>query len=556
MHYRRVKEKDSSYFMEVKITDFSLLNHNLLNKGMGFTEKERDEFFLHGLIPPCIATIDDQRLRSYETFKKKSTALEKYIYLRDLQNSNETLFYNLLTFHIEEMMPIIYTPTVGDGCLLFSQIYRRPRGLFLSYPNRNLIDKILANSHFDDVKVIVVSDGERILGLGDQGAGGMGISIGKLSLYTACAGIHPSTTLPILLDTGTDNESLIQDPFYVGWRHKRIRGKEYDDFIDHFICAVKKRFPHILLQWEDFSKQNAEPLLERYQNSLCTFNDDIQGTAAVVLATIFAAEHLTKTKIDQEKIVIVGAGSAGCGIAELLFQAMKSENLSAEEAKSRIFLMDTRGLLTKDSLNLSAKQKAFAEKSSYPTGLSLEETIDQVQPTILIGVSGQKGVFTEKIIRKMAQLNKRPMIFPLSNPTSCAEAVPSDLLKWTNEKAIVGTGSPFPDIDQVNNAYIFPGVGLGVIASQATKVSDAMFLAAAKALADSSPIKENPEKSLLPPLTKLREVSFHVALLVAKEAVQSGLAPFKSSQELEQAIHDTMWQPQYIPYKKVDTFTI
>jgi malate dehydrogenase (oxaloacetate-decarboxylating) len=548
MNYRKKQAEDKSHFLEVDIAGSSLLSHSFLNKEMAFTEKERTELCLHGLIPPHIATIEEQCVRSYNAFLNKKTALGKYTYLRDLQNSNETLFYHLIQTHIEEMLPVIYTPTVGEGCTHFSHIYRRSRGVFLSYPYHKQIKEILANPQFDPVKVIVVSDGERVLGLGDQGVGGMGIAIGKLSLYTAGAGIHPDATLPILLDTGTDNEALLQDPLYIGWRHKRIRGKEYDAFVDSFVSAIKERFPSAILQWEDFSKLNAEPLLERYQDFLCSFNDDIQGTAAIVLSSILSALHIKKTKITEEKVIIVGAGSAGCGIAKLLLVLMMQQGLSCEEAKKQIFLIDRQGLLTEDSCHLSSNQRFFAQKNAQFTGLSLEEAVLLIKPSILIGVSGQKGIFTKKIVQEMAKEEKNPMIFPLSNPTSCCEAIPSDLLQWTSGRAIIGTGSPFPDTNQINNVYIFPGVGLGAIACQANKISDAMFVAAAKALADISPAKENPKGALLPPLTKLREVSFHVAKHVAKEAIESKIAPFKSSIELEKALLELLWEPTYLPY--------
>jgi malate dehydrogenase (oxaloacetate-decarboxylating) len=548
----------------VQETDYTLLATPLLNKGVAFTDAERDEFGLHGLLPPYVATIDEQRKRSYTAFQAKSTNLGKYTYLRDLQDSNETLFYNLVTNHIEEMMPIIYTPTVGDGCINFGRIYRRPRGLFISYPNRHRIDQMLAHHRFDNVEAIVVSDGERILGLGDQGAGGMGIPIGKLALYSACAGIYPGATLPILLDSGTNNLDHRNDPLYLGWRNERIRGKEYDDFIDLFVQAVKKRFPHVLLQWEDFAQPNANPILARYRDQLCTFNDDIQGTAAIATGTLLAAVHAAGTKIRDQKIVVVGSGSAGCGISSLMLQAMVDEGLSQEEARRRFFLIDRTGLLM-DSAELLPFQKIFAHspkdlanwRCEKPGQVSLKDTIKHVQPTLLIGVCGQGGVFTEELIREMASHVKRPVIFPLSNPTSHSEATPDDLMKWSDGRAVIGTGSPFPNItrdgksmrvDQTNNAYIFPGMGLGIIAVRARRVTDTMFMAAAKALADCSPSKTDPKANLLPPLSQIREISFKVALAVAQQAIKEGkAAPCK---DLEQKIRQKMWMPQYVPYKK------
>lgn len=539
-----------------ELSDYNLLCNPLLNKGMAFSQEERTEFNLHGLLPPHIATIEDQALRSYLVFQSKNSDLEKYVYLRDLQDSNETLFYYLITKHIEELLPYIYTPVVGEGCIEFGKIYRRPRGLYISYPNRDRIDEILSSPKYKDAEVIVVSDGERILGLGDQGAGGMGIPIGKLSLYTACAGIHPKTTLPILLDTGTDNKERIEQPLYIGWRHERIRGKEYDDFIEQFVTAVKKRFPHILLQWEDFAQNNAQPILQRYRDQLCTFNDDIQGTAAIATGVCLAAFKAVQSAPKDQRIVVVGGGSAGCGIANLLLQALVDDGLSEQEAKDRFYIIDRYGLLTETTPDLKEFQKPFAKKESNWT---LKETVEKVKPTVLIGVSGQPGLFTKEIIQEMQRHVEKPIILPLSNPISRAEATPEDLMSWTDGKAIIGTGSPFPDvtkngkpfrIDQTNNAYIFPGMGLGVIASGATRVTDHMFMIAAKMIAEHSPSCQNPEANLLPALSQIRSLSYKIALAVAKEAVKSKLAPEVSEEELEAKIKAKMWTPHYIPYKK------
>lgn len=554
-------------FLETKLTDFDLISNPLLNKGTAFSEKEREEFLLHGLLPPHIATLEEQRERAYKAFQSRGSPLEKYINLRSLQDSNETLFYNLLAHHIEELMPIVYTPVVGEGCIQFSHIYRRPRGLFISYPNRHRIDQILANPRFDEASVIVVSDGERILGLGDQGAGGMGIPIGKLCLYTACAGIHPKKTLPILLDVGTDSEESLNDPLYIGWRNKRIRGKEYDAFVDAFVQAVKKRFPHILLQWEDFAQINAGPILDRYREALCTFNDDIQGTAAVAVGALLAAIQVTKGDLKEQRIVVVGAGSAGCGISRLIKHAMVEQGLSEEEAQKRFFLIDRPGLLLEDMQDLLSFQKEFTQSKDAISSWELEksgratlkEVVKNVHPTLLIGVSGQPSIFTEEIVREMAKHVERPIIFPLSNPTSRSEATPSDLMKWTNEKAVIGTGSPFDEIqrngkpfrvDQTNNAYIFPGMGLGITAVKANKVTESMFMIAAKTLAECSPAKSDPNANLLPPLNEIREVSFAIAMAVAKEALSLGLAEKIEEKELENLIKQNVWHPDYLPYKR------
>lgn len=562
----KAKEKIKEH-LAINVSEYALISNPLLNKGMAFSMTERETFNLIGLLPPHEATLEEQCARSYEAFSSKSTDLEKYVYLRGLQDSNETLFYKLACDYLEEIMPVIYTPTVGAGCRQFSHIYRRPRGLFIAYPYRKHLDKVFDHQRFDSVEAIVVSDGERILGLGDQGAGGMGIPIGKLSLYTACAGIHPASTLPILLDVGTNNKNLLKDPFYAGWLHERISGKEYDAFIEQFVTAIKKRFPYVLLQWEDFAQQNATRILEKYHNKLCTFNDDIQGTAAVVAGTLLAAVNLLKSSFKKQKIVVVGAGSAGCGISRLLLRLMVSEGLTEEEAKDHFYLIDREGLLTEGMPGLQSFQQPFLQPAGKvskwrleaPGRVQLMDVIRNIQPTLLIGVCGQPNVFTESVVREMALHVERPIIFPLSNPTSHSEGRPSDILKWTRQRAIIGTGSPFPattknkrpfKIDQVNNNYIFPGVGLGVIAVKAPRVTDNMFLAAARALAACSPAKQDPDANLLPPMKDLREVSFKIAFAVAKEAMNSQSVPFHSDDKLEQIIRSKMWSPRYLPYVK------
>ncbi len=564
--YKFTKDAEGNYTVATNGSDYELLNHALLNKGMAFSAKERDLFSLHGLLPPEIATLEEQRVRSYNTLHSKTTVLAKYNYLRELQDSNETLFFYLLSHSLEEIMPIIYTPGVGEGCIFFSHIYRRPRGIFLSPLYQNRIDTILSNERFKETEVIVVTDGERILGLGDQGAGGMGIPIGKLCLYTACAGIHPKGTLPIFLDTGTDNEERLNDPLYIGWRHERLRGKEYDDFIDEFVQCVKKRFPHVLLQWEDFAQRNASSILDRYRNQLCSFNDDIQGTAAVAVGTLLAAIKVAKSDLRHQRVVIVGAGSAGCGISNLILQAMMEEGLTEQDARSRFFLIDRTGLLTDATTGLFPFQKPFAQAKRQLANwnleladkISLKDVIHNVHPTLLIGVCGQSGIFTEEIVREMAAHTPRPIIFPLSNPTNRSEAIPSDLMKWTQGTVIMGTGSPFGFIqkdgqpfrvDQTNNSYIFPGMGLGLIATKAKRVTDAMFMAAAKALAECSPSTIDPTANLLPPLSSIREVSYKVAVAVAKEAVHAGLTDCPL-EEIEARIRLNMWTPAYPIYVK------
>jgi malate dehydrogenase (oxaloacetate-decarboxylating) len=539
--------------MEIDRTGYDLILNSLLNKGTAFSEEERETFFLHGLLPPHIATLEEQRDRAYEALHRTAEPIGQYVSLRSLQDSNETLFYSLLLHHIEELMPIVYTPTVGEGCIRFSHLFRRPRGVFVAYPGRDKIDQMLAHPRFDSVEVIVVSDGERILGLGDQGAGGMGIPIGKLCLYTACAGIAPDRTLPILLDVGTDNEDLLSDPLYIGWKHPRIRGEEYDAFVDQFVEAVKKRFPHVLLQWEDFAQPNAAPILERYRDKLCTFNDDIQGTAVVVVGTLLSAVQVAGQSLKDQRIVVVGAGGAGCGISRLIKQAMIAEGMSPEEAASRFYLVDRDGLLLDEMENLLPFQKEFAQPRAWEGGTALLDVVQHVKPTLLVGVCGQPGIFSEEAVREMASHVDRPIIFPLSNPTSRSEATPSDLMSWTDGKVIMGTGSPFDPIerdgkpfrvDQTNNAYIFPGLGLGVTAVQAERVTEEMFMVAAKKLAECSPAKRDPSANLLPPLSQIREVSFKIAIAVAEVA-----KPELSKGEIETRVLDKMWEPVYVPYE-------
>jgi malate dehydrogenase (oxaloacetate-decarboxylating) len=550
------------------LTGFDLLNQPLLNKGTAFTEAERDAFKLHGLLPPHVGTLDEQVSRRLRALRRFATDFERYAFLRELQDTNEVLFYALLVRHLEELLPLVYTPTVGEGCQRFSEIWRKPRGLFLSYPNRHRIRDILSHPRLDRVRVIVVSDGERILGLGDQGAGGMGIPIGKLALYTACAGIHPSLTLPILLDVGTDNRERLAEPVYVGWRHERIRGAEYDAFVEDFITAVTERWSDVLLQWEDFSGANAGRLLARYRDRLCTFNDDIQGTAAMAAGTLMAAIRVTGIPLTLQRIAVLGGGSAGCGIAALLMRAMREAGLGEEDARSRFFVIDKDGLIVEGLPGITQSQRPFVTPCAAVSGWTLDapptiglvDVVRNARPTTLIGTSGQAHAFSEAAIRAMAAQVERPVIFPLSNPASRSEAAPGDLMLWTGGRALIGTGSPFPPVrwgtravpvDQTNNSYIFPGVGLGVLAAGATRVSDAMFMAAAKALAALSPASKpshGPDVRLLPPVTELREVAAAVAHAVARQAQEEGLAPACDEAATARRIGDLMWTPKYEAY--------
>jgi malate dehydrogenase (oxaloacetate-decarboxylating) len=546
------------------LTGYHLLSDARLNKGTAFTDAEREAFGLHGLLPPTVSSMDGQVSRRLQAFREFSTDLERYAFLRDLQDTNETLFYALLARNVEELLPIVYTPTVGAGCASFSRLFRKPRGVFLSMPHRASIRHILDNPQFDRTEVIVVTDGERILGLGDQGAGGMGIPIGKLALYTACGGIDPATALPILLDVGTDNEVNLADPLYVGWRHRRVRGKDYDDFVEEFVSAVEARWPHVLLQWEDFAKANATRLLQHYRGRLCTFNDDIQGTAAVATGALLAAIAVTGVPLAEQRIAIFGAGSAGSGIAALLRRAMVDAGLDPREAARRFYLVDRDGLLIEGMADIMPFQRDFVQPraavASWTTGecISLADVIANARPTALIGVSGQAGAFSEPVVRAMAAHNRRPIVFPLSNPVSCAEATPADIERWSEGRAIIGAGSPFPPlrrngadvrIDQTNNSYIFPGVGLGAVAVQARRITDTMFMAAAKALAALSPARHNPAANLLPPVTALRDVAIAVAIAVGEQARKEGLTAETS---VDHAVHAKVWTPRYVPYKRAE----
>ena len=560
-------------FIETSLTGLGLLNAPIFNKGTAFPESERDDFSLHGLLPPHVGTLDEQVDRRLRAFRAQPDDFSRYTLMRDLQDVNETLFYALVMRNIEEMLPIVYTPAVGEGCQRFSEIWRRPRGVFLSYPNRARIETILKHPRYDGVRCIVVSDGERILGLGDQGAGGMGIPIGKLALYTALAGIHPLQCLPVLLDVGTDNAARIADPTYIGWRNQRVRGAEYDKFIDGFVRVVRKRWPHVLLQWEDFAGSNAARLLERYRDVLPSFNDDIQGTAAVAVATLLAAVKVTGIPFTEQRFVVYGFGSAGLGITKLLCQALIADGLSEQEARARFYAVDKDGLLIEGMQNMSRDQAAFARTSgeveSWPRGaqgIGLRDVVERARPTVLIGVSGQAGAFTEDIVRAMQRgLDRdfngrgvRPIILPLSNPTSRCEAAPADIIRWTEGRAIVGTGSPFAPVDfggrtlkiaQTNNSYIFPGLALGVMSARAKRVSDGMIMAAAKALAALSPTRQDANGALLPPLESLRHVSMSVAVAAGRQAHDEGLAEVKGEAFIE-ALRANVWEPVYLPYRR------
>lgn len=551
---------------KVALTGYNLINSPRLNKGTAFTDHERDIFFLHGLLPPHVGTLEEQVGRRQVALDEQPTPFNKYSFLRDLQDLNETLFYALVLSDLEKMLPLVYTPTVGEACQRFSEVFRKPRGLYLSYPNQHRIEQILSHPRFDPIRCIVVSDGERILGLGDQGAGGMGIPIGKMALYTALGGIHPEHCLPIFLDVGTDNQDRLDSPIYVGWCHRRVRGPEYDAFIDTFVQAVKKRWPHILLQWEDFAGTNAARLLARYRNQLCTFNDDIQGTAAIAAATLISAIRRTGTPLEQQTIAFFGFGSAGLGIASLLVQFMQDKGLSAEEAHSRFYAIDIDGLIIDDRPTLDPVVSPFARPANQIAAwrhsgdsITLHDVVRNAHPTVLIGVSGQAGAFTEPVIHEMAAHTERPILFPLSNPTSRCEATPHNLIQWTEGRALIGTGSPFEPvryagqtirIAQINNAFIFPGLALGIIASRARFVTDAMVKAAATELIHHLPNPQDPHGCLLPPISEARNLSRHIAAAVGRQALLEGLAQIPDEESLIAEIDANFWQPAYEPYDR------
>src|ERR1700756_3389458 len=539
-----------------------LLERPLLNKGTAFTEEERAQFGLHGILPPHLETLDEQVVRAYEAYKRKDEDLERHIYLRALQDANEILFYRLLLDHIEEMTPMVYTPIVALACEQFSHIYRRPRGLFISYPLRDFIPQLLRNRPNKDVDVIVVTDGERILGIGDQGAGGLGIPIGKLSLYTLIGGIRPERTLPIVLDVGTNNTERLKDPEYLGWRHERVAGQAYFDFVDRFVQAVKQELPGTCLQWEDFATPHARPILNRYREQLLTFNDDIQGTAAVTLGAVLGAVKVTGKTLKEQQIVMLGAGSAGIGVADGLRVAMKGEGLTEDEARSRFWVIDKNGLLQSGRKDLTSEQSVYAQPegrvSAWPRTsnghIGLADVIGQIKATILIGLSPVGGAFSEPIVREMARKVDRPIIFPLSNPASKSEAKAEDLIRWTDGRALVASGSPFAPVSfkgrkipiaQCNNVYIFPAMGLAVVASGARRVTEPMMLAAARALGANSPALKDPSASLLPPLPDIRRVAADIAVTVGIEAQRDGVAPNLSEDELRRRVQETQWTPIY-----------
>ena len=549
---------------EVPYRGTRLLRHPLYTKGTAFNAQERKDFGLEGLLPNAVSTMEQQEHRVYANISRKADPLEKYIGLAALQDRNEHLFYRLLVDHVEEFLPIVYTPTVGRACQEFSHIFRRARGLWITPAHRGRIYEVLGNAPFDDVRLIVVTDNERILGLGDQGAGGMGIPIGKLSLYTAAAGIHPSHTLPISLDVGTDNESLLKDELYLGWRLPRLRGSEYDSLVEEFVQAVKKRFPKALLQWEDFKKVNAFNLLDRYRKVIPCFNDDIQGTAAMAVAGIMAGCRATGIPLKDQRVVVLGAGAAGVGIARLLRDTFRRVGLEGESLTRAIANLDSKGLVVDDEEIKDVHKREFAWPAALAAKMGLEKgssrdllaVVRAVKPTVLIGTSGEPDTFTEAVVREMAKHVERPVIFPMSNPTNKTEGKPVDLVAWTNGRALIATGSPFEPvphqgrsitISQANNSFIFPGVGLGVLVAEAKEVTDGMFAVAAQRLADEVKESDLASGSLFPFTHEIRRISARIAEAVVAEARNAGVGRQIPDAEIPKAVAAMMWDPAYLP---------
>jgi malate dehydrogenase (oxaloacetate-decarboxylating)(NADP+) len=533
----------------------ALLRDPLLNKGTAFTEAERAALGLKGLLPPQVFTIEEQVGRVLENYRRKENDLERYIHLVSLQDRNETLFYRVLTEHLEAMMPIVYTPTVGQACQQFGHLFRRTRGLYVSYADRGNVAASLRNWPQKDVRVIVITDGERILGLGDQGAGGMGIPVGKLSLYTACAGIPPATCLPVMLDVGTDNETLLGDPLYMGLRQHRVRGQGFVEFVSEFITAAKELWPKVLVQFEDFANTTAFHLLKQWRENACTFNDDIQGTAAVALAGVFSALRLTKKSLRDQKILFLGAGEAGIGIADLIVSALVDEGSELEDARRRCWFVDSKGLVVRSRAHLAEHKLRYAH--DFQEVPDLLGAVRALEPTAIIGVSTIAKSFDKAVVETIALLNERPIIFALSNPTSKSECTAEEAYTWSKGKAIFASGSPFPPFryegktivpGQGNNSYIFPGVGLGVVASEAKRVTDRMFAQAAKALAQQTSEADLDMGRIYPSLRRIREVSATIGAAVATVAFEDGLAGVAKPDGVLQFVQSRMWTPRYRSY--------
>jgi malate dehydrogenase (oxaloacetate-decarboxylating) len=552
-------------FVEVPYKGHLIVENPLFNKGSAFSEMERDQLDLYGIFPPQVSSMEMQLRRAYENYAKKPSAVEKYIYLLSLLDRNETLFYRLVLEHLEEMLPIVYTPTVGEGAKTFSLLFRRPRGLYVAANRIHLIDRILAAVAFSNVSLVVVTDGERILGLGDQGVGGMAIPIGKVSLYVVGAGLPPALCLPVLLDVGTNNEELLDDPLYMGLKHSRLTGEAYDNVVEEFAKGVKRHFPHALLQWEDFGKHNALRLLSNYRERICSFDDDIQGTGAIALSTVYSAMAAKKEKLREQRYAIFGFGQAGYGIAMTLVEALREEGLSLEEAKKLIYPVDKDGLIL-EGMAVDEYQESFVVSRDFVSGwklqgrekIGLSDTVTNARITVLIGVSGVQGAFTQEVLTKLAKNTERPVILALSNPTHKSECTPEEAFKATKDRCFVATGSPFPQVktnsgtrmvSQCNNMYIFPGVGLGAMISMTPKITDQMFIKAAKAVAAMVDRKDLAKGALLPDIREIRKVSENVAYAVAMEARDSVLGVRLYNGEMRTVVRNSIWEPKYLPYR-------
>lgn len=564
--------EQNQHFLETSLTGKNLLNSGLLNKGTAFTMAERELFKILGKLPYEIETLEEQARRSYGQLQRFDNNLNKNIYLHTLLNQNETLFYKLCFTHLEELLPVIYTPIVGTAVKNYCSEFRAPRGLYISYLDRYKIPEILENRTHTHVDIILASDGEGVLGIGDQGIGGMDISIAKLMVYTICGGLFPGFTLPVLLDVGTNNQDLLNDPMYLGWRHPRVNREQYDEFMDLFVSAVKQKMPNAFLHWEDFGRDNARRVLNKYKESICSFNDDIQGTGAVACATVLAGIKANNQNLSDQKIVIFGAGTAGAGIADQLYGAMLRAGLSENEAKSKFWLLDKNGLLLDTSEDVQFFQQPYlrdhkevadweCREENY---IGLLEVIENIKPTILIGTSAVSGAFSESVVNTMLknceEIKIRPIILPLSNPTERSEALPKDLVAWTEGKALIATGSPFQpityknrtyEIAQSNNALVFPGIGLGICAVKPSKLTDNMIWAACEALSDNAPILSDPTAPLLPRLKDAYKIATDIAIALAKQAMIDGVTPKISDEELDKRIKQKTWRPEYLPLRLV-----
>lgn len=568
LKYKIKKEGSKEKWLETSIIGKPLLTIPALNKGTAFTKEERHAFELIGKLPVRIEDLSEQAMRAYLQYSSFDSLLQKNIYLRILHDSNEVLFFKLVQNHLNEMLPVIYTPIVGTAVVEFSKQFRQPRGLYISYLDQDYIPEILNNRTNPEIDLIVVSDGEGVLGIGDQGVGAMDIPIAKLMVYTIAAGINPQRTLPILLDVGTNNQTLLDDPLYLGWRNPRIHGPDYDEFIDKFVLAIKTQFPNVFLHWEDFGRKNARRNLNRYRNEICTFNDDIQGTGVVTVAALLAAIKATNIDLSKHQIVIYGAGTAGVGIADQICDAMRRVGLDDEHARRSFWILDRSGLITESSLTISPEQRRYARNPeeiinwtrNQPNFTSLEDVVRNVHPTILIGTSTHYGAFNETIVKEMAAHVDRPIIFPLSNPNEKSEAAPIDLIHWTEGRALIATGSPFPPFEyegreifiaQCNNALVYPGIGLGVLATKAKYLSDEMLWAACEKTIMCSPVLHAPNDPLLPKFEESKKLSRQIAIAVAEQAIKEGVAQVDGDVNVAQLVDSIVWEPHYLPYRKI-----